>query len=929
MLFYTTTIREEKTLKQIIMDFQQEVLAVIDKRNIDIHTFLQAAGQKGIDTDRIQYFGFLHDKVNEQSVLPDKARIKLIVREDAGKYQLQLQVNGIKEGLLIGRQFIRQYLHLLSNIRTLLDRRVAEIDALPPVKTPGIIAAGKDTVLDFFRAQAAKQPDLVALKSRGGSCTYAKVEEDSNRLAAYLAGEGQVKKGQAVGLLVPRSEWIITGILGILKAGAVFVPVDPAWPANRIQYILEDAGVGMLLTTTEYLPLLTAFTGRLFAFDIQQDMLPPAPAPEVTVTGEDAAYIMYTSGTTGQPKGVVIDHKGVANYAAWLHREFNLGAGHAAVLVTSYAFDLGYTAIWGTIPWGGTLHIPGEDYSRMPEKLYAYLAEERISFIKVTPSLFHLLLNAGSTAKGASLFLEKVFLGGEMIRPADIAAFMEQYPDTVFINHYGPTESTVGCIFHTITHKELPVFSARPVIGKPVLNTQVLILDEHRHILPDGIWGEICISGPGVAREYLNKPDITAQQFISKQEAVTGKLYRTGDYGRYLEDGAIELKGRKDNQAKIRGYRVEPEEIAKCLEQFPGIREAVVLLQRAGVDQHAKLVAFYTLRDDEGGAATGEAISTYLKAHLPDYMIPSDLIPVDAMPVNGNGKLNREQLLAAVAGGGTKHRRRQVMPENETERIILEAWQTVLQREDISTTDSFFELGGNSLLLVQVNIALNEFFPALTITDLFTYIDIASLAAYINGAGATAGVSLAGTALKLPAAYFNAAGPVDRQADLFVQLDEGVGHRVKAVAAACGVAETDIYLAAFAYALANSAGAGAVPLHLEEGQGVLKRLSVPVQQAESKEQLYRYAAAQREAPQLVFEAGGLIRPADEEMAEDMVCALICLSDRLATAARLFDMTLSVQEQNGNPAFSLAYAPRLCEEKMQALLEMFVSILENV
>jgi amino acid adenylation domain-containing protein len=690
LLFYAVDIREEQTLKEVIAGFRQEISQVYDKRDFDISAFLKAVRQKGIPSDQLQAFGFSHSLINEFTTLPEKERIKLLVIEDKGQYRLELRVNGLKDGKLIGKQFLGHYVYLLSVIGTIADQQLQAIEfaqksafvTIVPQGTfvPAALAPAR-ALPDLFAARVKDHPDKVALVSRGNHYTYQALDAESNKLAAYLAGQ-QAGKGERVGILIPRSEWILTGILGIMKTGASFVPIDPAWPAGRIQYILEDAGIKILLTTTDYLPLAKTFTGKFFAFDIQMDMLPPADAPVISIAPEDTAYIMYTSGTTGRPKGVIVPHSGISNYAGWLHGEFGLDASHSSILVTSYAFDLGYTAIWGTIPWGGTLHIPGEDYSKMPEKLFAYLSKEKISFIKLTPSLFKLLLSAsGINAPGTSgagrslrelpLCLERLFLGGEMIRPDDIAAYLEYYPDTEFVNHYGPTESTVGCVFHRIRQSRLRSFAERPVIGKPIWNTQVRILDAHRHILPDGLWGEIAVSGPGVARGYLNQPEMTAEKFFRPGQSVPGIFYRTGDYGRILENGTIELKGRRDNQAKVRGYRVELEEIEKCLCGYTGIREAALLLHPAGGEPSAGLLAFYTTKTRDT-VVPEDALHAYLKTQLPDYMIPSGYFRVDAMPVNENGKLNRKQLSGLVDTGSRK-RAKQLLPANETERILLEA----------------------------------------------------------------------------------------------------------------------------------------------------------------------------------------------------------------------------------------------------------------
>jgi tyrocidine synthetase-3 len=925
LLFYAVDIREELSFKDLVHGFRQEIVQASDKRDFDIYTFLETASQKGIAGDRLRAFGFAHNQVNERTALPDQERLKLSVIVGQGQTRLEVRVNGLKDGAAIGGQFLDHYVQLLSRIGEIIHLPLSGIELGAKDEPRAAVEAEERTVVQLFAQQVVQRPQATAIVSRGSRLSYGSLDDDSNRLAAWLA-EQQVGKGSTVGILVPRSEWILTGILGVLKTGAAFVPMDASWPAGRIEYMLADAGVSVLLTTTEFLPLVKSFTGKLFAFDIQLEMLPPAAAPAVDIDPEDTAYIMYTSGTTGRPKGVLVPHRGVANYAGWLHTEFGMGPADSSILVTSYAFDLGYTSIWGTLPWGGTLHIPGEDYGRMPEKLLAYLADEKISYVKFTPSLFKLLLSAaGSRLKERRLQLRLLFLGGEMIRPADLGTYVEVYPQAEFVNHYGPTESTVGCVFQRIPASKQRWFGQQPVIGSPIRGMRALILDEHGHARPDGLWGEIVVTGPGVAKGYLGQPEMTKEKFILRGSAL---YYRTGDYGRIIENGAIELKGRRDNQAKVRGYRVELEEIERNLGNYAGIREAAILLHRPEGAVTDSLLAFYTV---QAGAPPIEEqqLHAWLATQLPDYMLPGGYFRIDQMPVNENGKINRRQL-ATLAESGEKRRNRRLAPANATESFLLETWERVLGKKGLSTDDAFFDIGGNSLLLIQVNLALSEVYPTLTITDLFTYTTIVGLAAFIDKAETTVAVNEAEWAVRLEEGVVDntmPAGPTaDPDEELQIRLEAGVLAGLKAVAIGNGVALTDILTGAWAYALTTCSAVTDVPLQVA-GQNKLKRVVIPVTTAATKEALYRVAATQKGQE---VELSDLVWASDRKAGADDVWPLLCLpgTDIRPQTAALFDVALSMGERGGGLSASLRFHPRLSAARMEELLQTFLDILEH-
>jgi amino acid adenylation domain-containing protein len=458
---------------------------------------------------------------------------------------------------------------------------------LTDFNAPGVAILPAGTILDLLTAQALKTPQRVALVFEQDQLTYRQLDEQANQLAHYLIQHHQVGPNDLVGLLLDRSAHLVTAVLAILKAGAAFVPIEADYPPARKQFIIGQTGLKVLITQSEYLFELDYYSGDLFAIDIQLEGIDaPATAPQVSLKATDLAYVLYTSGSTGKPKGVMIGHGSLSNYIRWANDYYFSDEAQTGTvaqsgtvaetgsfgLFTSLSFDLTLTSLFCSLSRGGRLKVYPQQ-QELSSILSDYLSlESGLDSIKLTPS--HLNLLEGLSLKGTAL--KRAIVGGEALSARQVGILKAINPQIAVYNEYGPTEATVGCVVRQVSQTE-PV-----LIGKPIANTQIYILAQGRHLQPVGVAGEICIGGAGLARGYLNREELTAERFVTNPFDPQQKMYRTGDLGKWLEDGNIEYLGRIDEQVKVRGFRIELGEIEQALLAHRAIEQAVVIAKANG-----------------------------------------------------------------------------------------------------------------------------------------------------------------------------------------------------------------------------------------------------------------------------------------------------------------------------------------------------------
>ena len=583
------------------------------------------------------------------------------------------------------------------------------------------------SVVSLFEEQVDRDPVRTAVVCGGSSLTYGELEERANKLANYLRETCGVRRDDLVGIYLDRSESVIVAMLGILKAGAAYVPLDTESPRARNELIIRDTAMKALVTQSCYLFDLDHFGGHLFAIDIQLDAPGLSAArPDSGTQPGDLAYAVYTSGTTGEPKGVMITHGAVVDYYWGIVENTNIAACESYGLFSTPAADLGNTVIYPALLTGGRLHI----FSVRDLVDAGKMAQCRLDCAKIVPGHWKAL------QMGDSGFIPDkcLIFGGERLTADIVESLRARRPTCEIYNHYGPSETTIGKLINRI---DLEKATGNPALGRPFGNTRVYLCDESDNLVPQGVPGQICIGGDGLARGYHHQPELTAQKFVADPLKEGERIYKTGDWGRWLPDGIVEFIGRKDDQVKIRGYRIEPGEIEAVLGRFDGVERAAVIVHTVDGREPA-LVACYVSTED----VSGEDIKARLQQALPSHMVPQHFVRMEALPLTANGKLDRRALAAAVldpVGTGQSY----VAPATATEAALAAIWEEVLRVERAGVTDDFFMLGGHSLAATRLASLIHKKFEVkLDFYQLFTYAILGDQARLIDNAIRSAFVAI-------------------------------------------------------------------------------------------------------------------------------------------------------------------------------------------
>ncbi|MEO7533278.1 MAG: amino acid adenylation domain-containing protein, partial [Ferruginibacter sp.] len=582
-----------------------------------------------------------------------------------------------------------------------------------------------DNIITLFEKQAAKSPQSIALIFGEERLTYQQLDERSNQLAHCLRSRG-VKKEVLVPICINKSPEMIVGILGILKAGGAYVPVDPAYPTERILFMLLDSNAEIILTAEKHVESLSSIfpEEQIIILDGPQNDFQSLPATAIKnpIQSQQLAYVLYTSGSTGQPKGVAVQHASLVNHLIWFNKQYNITDKDSSILISSFSFDGSMTATWPVLLGGGTLHLLiNNDFD--PSAILSYVSRYSVTYIKTLPGIFNALINAENfNDRNICASIRLLIVGGERMNVEDFNTYLDYYPDVLFANHYGPTECTISSSFYLIDKTTINAVERRSLIGRPVANTSIFIVGDEDQLNSVGVIGEICIAGAGVARGYINRPDLTAEKFVNNHFGKSGeRMYKTGDLGRWLADGNIEYIGRKDDQVKIRGYRIELGEIENVLQKSEQLSNAVVLAKSGTTGD--RLVA-YVIPEQ---AFNSEEIVSYLKDKLPAYMIPDQWVEMEFFPLSPNGKINREAL--PDTGFNALITQQYVAPRNETERVIAKIWEGLLGVEQVGINDNFFQRGGHSLMAMRVISSIRKQLKIeLAVKSLFLFPTIAGLA---------------------------------------------------------------------------------------------------------------------------------------------------------------------------------------------------------
>ncbi len=596
--------------------------------------------------------------------------------------------------------------HIVEIIKQIIhnvDITISEIEILTKAEREKILNEFNDTKVKYpkietihqvFEKYVEKVPNKIAVECEEEKLTYKELNRKSNQLARKLRQEG-VTSEKIVGILVDRSLEMIIGIIAILKAGGTYLPIDPEYPSNRIDFMLEDSEAHILLTKSKYRNILYSLQenkSSVIYLDEENFYNIDGSNLENINSVNDLAYIIYTSGTTGNPKGVMIEHQNVVKLFFKVGDVCNFNTKDVWTMFHSFCFDFSVWEMYGALLNGCKLIIVSKDTARDTSLFLQLLEDKEVTVVNQTPSALYSLIEEKLRNKKKDLKVKYVISGGEALSNHRLEQWREKYPQIKLINMYGPAEATVWSTLTEITNADIS-------IGKPLLNTKIYIINTSHQLQPIGVPGELCIAGDGLAKGYLKRPELTAEKFIDNPFG-EGKLYKTGDLARWLPDGNIEYLGRTDKQVKIRGFRIETDEIENYLVRHKNIKEAVVVPK--GDDINKYLVAYLVFEQD----FSITDVRDYLLKELPEYMIPSYFIPIEKIPLTSNGKLNIKALpkIEGKIDTGVEY----VAPRNEIEKKLVKMWEDILGIEKIGINDSFFELGGNSLILLKIVAKIRE-----------------------------------------------------------------------------------------------------------------------------------------------------------------------------------------------------------------------------
>jgi amino acid adenylation domain-containing protein/non-ribosomal peptide synthase protein (TIGR01720 family) len=664
-------------------------------------------------------------------------------------------------------RMLSHFVTLLEGIIANPSERISQLPLLTKVEEQQLLIDWNNTEVDYpskqcihqlFEEQVERTPDAVAVVFEGQQLTYNELNCRANQLAHYLQSLG-VKPDELVGICVERSLEMIVGLLGILKAGGAYVPLDPDYPQERLSFMLEDSQVKVLVTQAKLVESIPEHQAQLICLDTEWEKIAQnIPSnPESGVKPDNLTYIIYTSGSTGKPKGVLVNHANVVRLFAATDSWYHFNSNDVWTLFHSYAFDFSVWEMWGALLYGGRLVVVPYLVTRSPEAFYQLLCQEKVTILNQTPTAFRQLIQVEESLKGSfpplsrgvrgdrssttdnDLSLRLVIFGGEALEINSLQPWFNRHGDQCpqLVNMYGITETTVHVTYRPLSMTDLD--STASVIGCPIPDLQVYLLDQYLQLVPVGVPGEMYVGGAGVTKGYLNRPELTTERFIpspfEKDEVIPptplnkggtqggAKLYKTGDLARYLPKGELEYLGRIDNQVKIRGFRIELGEIEALLASHPQIWETVVIV-RDDTTGDKRLVAYIVPQSEK--TITINEIRQFLKAKLPSYMVPNAFVILDALPLTANGKIDRRALPPSESSSEPSEK--YVAPRNPIEDILVNVWSEILKVEKVGINDNFFELGGHSLLAtklvaqirdrLKIELPLRQLFNTATLAEL-------------------------------------------------------------------------------------------------------------------------------------------------------------------------------------------------------------------
>ncbi|WP_298731693.1 amino acid adenylation domain-containing protein, partial [uncultured Chitinophaga sp.] len=629
-------------------------------------------------------------RLNVNSVVQGNTYFDFTIDTTAGQYKINLSLTKKLHSGIPAEQIVLLYCAILKHIIHTPHLKIEQAQLMSAEEkdrllttfnnTAADIPAG-NTLISLFEEQVQRHPDKTAILFEGKVISYRELDEVSNQLGRYLRQQYAIQSDDRIGIMIGRNEWMIVSILGVLKSGGAYVPIDEHYPEERIAYIMHDSSCRLLIDDAE----LAKFNEIRDQYD--------RTSPDTSTRSSNLAYVIYTSGSTGHPKGCMLEHKGIINRISWMWQHYALSTSDVIMQKTAFTFDVSVWEIFVSLCFGASMLLCTKEDAGSPARLLSLIKQHQVTCSHFVPSMLNAFIAALSDDEGAENTLSSlrmVISSGEALALETVKRWYAKTAVPLY-NLYGPTEASIE-----VTHYATSAGDNKVPIGRPIWNTHIYILGKEQQLLPVGITGELCIGGIGLSRGYLNNPDLTAEKFIPDPFKKGARIYRTNDLARWLPDGNIEYVGRQDCQVKIRGYRIEPGEIEQVLLKLETVNAVTVQVWTS--PQGDKELVGYVVSKEH--LVTSD-LRAFLDRSLPTYMIPAYFVQLPALPLTSSGKINRRALPAPVEHGmstGTTY----VAPRNAMEEKLVMIWQEVLGKEKIGMKDNFFESGGHSLKIIQL-----------------------------------------------------------------------------------------------------------------------------------------------------------------------------------------------------------------------------------
>jgi amino acid adenylation domain-containing protein len=712
------------TARQLVVQTQRELAELLDHEQTSLAVAQRCSGLAGCAPLFSTLLNYAHSTVDPQSQWSAAGGVRMLAYQERTNYPITVSIEDDGDAIVMIVQTDRRiqparvagYLKtaaqsLVRALREAPETLAVELEVLPQLEREQLIesfnpaprAFDERLLHELLAEQVASGPDRIAVTCEGRSLTYAELNRAADGLARQLRRHG-VGPDDLVALCVDRSLDLVIGIVGILKAGGAYLPLDPSYPADRLAYVLTDARPRVVLTQQSLLHVLPASAAHVALVEewsAGEDLGDEHEEVVTQVRPHHLAYVIYTSGSTGMPKGVMVEHRNVTGLFAATDAWFHFHERDVWTLFHSFAFDFSVWELWGALLYGGRVVVVPQITARSPRDFYSLLCDEGVTVLNQTPSAFAQLIGAQARSGARQHVLRYVIFGGEALEFRTLRPWIERNgaAQPRLINMYGITETTVHVTYRCLTREEIEA-ERGSVIGVPIPDLRVYVLNRHMQPVPIGVCGELCVAGRGVARGYLHRPELTGQRFVPDpfDPVEERRIYKSGDLGRRRADGELEYVGRNDEQIKIRGYRIELGEIEVQLAALVGVREAVVVARQEGAAEK-RLVA-YVVASEATAVLEVKTLRSALKAVLPEYMVPSAFVLLDRLPLTANGKLDRRSLPAPEPGSYAS--REYDAPQGEIETRLARIWSELLTIERIGREDDFFALGGHSISGMQL-----------------------------------------------------------------------------------------------------------------------------------------------------------------------------------------------------------------------------------